>query len=137
MSTLCRWVRRSVTAGASVLVGGAFVGVSPVSASTLTVLYASPMATAGGAGTSCTTAAYSTISAAVAAAAAGDTVVACPGTYTEDVVIQVPLTLIGESATIGATGLSGAPTGAILGQEPYNGVTIEASKVTVEGFTVK
>jgi parallel beta-helix repeat protein len=125
-------------AGTALLLGTGvtFVAVAPASAAVRATIYASPSA-ADGTGTSCATATFSTISAAVASAAAGDTVVACPGTYTEDVVIQIPLTLIGESATIDATGLSGAPTGAILGQAPYNGVTIEASKVTVEGFTVK
>ena len=60
-----------------------------------------------------------------------------PGTYTEDVVITKALTLIGQNATINATGLPGASTGAILGQAPYNGVTIESSNVTVTGFTVE
>jgi hypothetical protein len=64
-------------------------------------------------------------------------VVVCPGTYTEDVVITKALTLIGQNATINATGLPGAPIGAILGQQPYNGITIEASNVTVKGFTVE
>jgi hypothetical protein len=54
-----------------------------------------------------------------------------------DVVISIPLTLIGESATINATGLAGAPAGAIEGQAPFNGITIESSHVTVEGFTVE
>ena len=72
----------------------------------------------------------------MASAASGDTVVACPGTYAEDVVITIPLRLVGQSATIDATGLSGAPTGAILGQAPYNGITIESSNVTVNGFKV-
>jgi hypothetical protein len=102
----------------------------------LPTLYVSPSATSGAAGTSCATANFSTISAAVASAASGDTVVACPGTYTEDVVITIPLTLVGQSALINATGLPGAPTGAILGQAPYNGITIESSNVTVEGFKV-
>jgi nitrous oxidase accessory protein NosD len=138
MSISCRWVGRCVAAGAIlVLGGGALVGISPASASNLTAIYASPNATAGAAGTSCATAAYSTINAAVAAASKGDTVVACAGTYTEDVVIQIPLTLIGESATINAAGLTGTSTGAVLGQDPYNGITIEASYVTVEGFTVE
>jgi hypothetical protein len=113
------------------------LAITSASASTLKTLYASPSATAGGAGTSCSTTAFSTISAAVAAAGPRDTVVACPGTYTEDVVIQLPLTLIGESATINAAGLPGAPKGSILGQARYNGITIEASHVTVEGFTVE
>ena len=127
-----------MAAGALVVVGGGITaGISPASAATLKVIYASPGATTGGAGTSCATAAYSTINAAVAATAKGGTVVACPGTYTEDVVIQTPLTLIGESATIDAAGLVGTTTGAILGQDPYNGITIEASHVTVQGFTVE
>jgi Right handed beta helix region len=101
------------------------------------VLFASPNANASGSGRSCRSANFATISAAVAASKAGGTVVACRGTYTEDVVIPIPLTLIGESATINATGLPGAPTGAIEGQAPFNGITIESSHVTVEGFKVE
>ena len=89
-----------------------------------------------GSGRSCRTAKFATISAAVAASKAGGTVVACPGTYREDVVIPIPLTLIGKWATINATGLPGAPTGAIEGQALFNGITIESSHVTVEGFQV-
>ncbi len=85
----------------------------------------------------CRRAQYTTIDSAVAAANPGDKVVVCPGTYTEDVVITKALTLIGQSAVINASGLPGAPTGAILGQAPYNGITIESSNVTVEGFTVE
>jgi parallel beta-helix repeat protein len=117
------------------LVLGVFVPqvASAVSARTL---YASPSASATGSGRSCASAQYATINAAVAAAADGGTVVACRGTYTEDVVIQKALTLIGQSATINATGLAGAPIGAVLGQQLFNGITIEASHVTVQGFTV-
>jgi hypothetical protein len=53
------------------------------------------------------------------------------------VVITKPLTLVGQHATINATGLPGAPTGSVLGQAPYNGITIESSNVTVKGFTVE
>ena len=132
------WVRGVTSTGAALLLAGAMAwgAVTPASAAVSPTLYASPSA-AGGAGTSCATAKYATISAAVAAATAGDTVIACAGTYTEDVVIPLALTLVGESATINATGLAGAPTGAILGQAPYNGITIESSNVTVEGFTVE
>jgi nitrous oxidase accessory protein NosD len=131
-------IRRLLFAGvAAVAVGGAGLAVaSAASAAALPALYASPSATSSAAGTSCSTANFSTISAAVASATSGDTVVACPGTYAEDVVITIPLTLVGESATINATGLRGAPTGTILGQAPYNGITIESSNVTVEGFKV-
>lgn len=79
---------------------------------------------------------YSTIGAAVAASAPGGRVVVCPGTYREDVVIQKPLDLVGLFATIDASGLPGAPIGSILGQAPYNGITIESSHVTVRGFIV-
>jgi Periplasmic copper-binding protein (NosD) len=131
-------IRRLLFAGvAAVALGGAgMAGASAASAGTLPTLYASPSGMPSAAGTSCATANFSTISDAVASAASGDTVVACPGTYAEDVVITIPLTLVGQSATINAKGLPGAPTGAILGQAPYNGITIESSNVTVEGFKV-
>ena len=131
-------IRRLLFAGvaAAALGGAGLAEASAASGGTLPTLYASPSATAGAAGTSCATANFSTISDAVASAASGDTVVACPGTYAEDVVITIPLTLVGQSATINAKGLPGAPTGAILGQAPYNGITIESSNVTVEGFKV-
>ncbi len=131
-------IRRLLFAGvAAVALGGAGLAeASAASAGTLPTLYASPSATPSAAGTSCATANFSTISDAVANAASGDTVVACPGTYAEDVVITIPLTLVGQSATINAKGLPGAPIGAILGQAPYNGITIESSNVTVEGFKV-
>ncbi len=131
-------IRRLLLSGvAAAAFGGAGLAeASAASAAVLPTLYASPNATPSGAGTSCATANFSTISDAVASAASGDTVVACPGTYAEDVVITIPLTLVGQSATINATGLPGAPTGAILGQAPYNGITIESSNVTVQGFKV-
>ena len=75
---------------------------------------------------------YATISAAVAASRPGRAVcVACPGAYTEDVIITRPLTLVGESAHDHRDRLPGAPTGAIGGQAPFNGITIESSHVTV------
>ena len=101
-------------------------------------IYVSPAGATGSSGTSCATAAYSNIDTALAKAVAGDTVVACPGTYREDVVVRVPfLSLVGESATINAAGLPGTAIGAVEGQDLYNGITIEASRVTVEGFTVE
>ncbi len=138
-------LRAGWVAGASIalVAGGASLAMPSAASATPTkptaprIVFASPHAKATGSGKSCRTAKYSTIGAAVAKSRVGGTVIACPGTYTEDVVIQTPLTLVGLSATINATGLGGAPTGAILGQAPYNGITIESSKVTVEGFKVE
>ncbi len=71
----------------------------------------------------CSDAPYSTISSAVAAASAGATVVVCPGTYTEDVVINKALMLTGQGATIDAAGLN-------------NAIQVVSSDVTVSGFTL-
>jgi parallel beta-helix repeat protein len=90
-----------------------------------------------GGGWGCGHAQYSTIEAAVTAASPGATVIVCSGIYTEDVVITKALTVVGQGATIDAKGLAGAPSGAILGQDPYNGITIESSNVTVRGFKVE
>jgi hypothetical protein len=132
-----------IAVAATALIGGAGMLVMASGASATQrlsagprVLFAAPGAKPAGSGRSCRTAKYATISAAVAASKAGGTVVACPGTYREDVVIPIPLTLIGRRATINATGLPGAPTGAIEGQALFNGITIESSHVTVEGFKV-
>jgi parallel beta-helix repeat protein len=134
--------RRALSAAGavSIVVGGSIAFAGPALASPASwhqTIYASPNAKSQSSGRSCYRAKYSTISAAVAAASSGDTVVACAGTYTEDVVIPIPLTLVGKHATINAAGLPGAPTGAVLGQQPYNGITIESSHVTVRGFTVE
>ena len=143
MNVLSGRVARIAFAAAALIGGGAMLAIpSGASAHHLwrtapRVLFASPGANPAGSGRSCRTAKFATISAAVAASKAGGVVVACRGTYTEDVVIPIPLTLIGESATINATGLAGAPTGAIEGQAPFNGITIESSHVTVEGFKVE
>ncbi|MBZ5607887.1 MAG: right-handed parallel beta-helix repeat-containing protein [Acidobacteriia bacterium] len=74
-----------------------------------------------------------TISKAVAAAAAGDTIQVAAGTYKENVVIKAPLALIGAGSattTIDATGLP-------------NGVTVDGSgaaglgNIVISGFTVQ
>ncbi|HMK97312.1 MAG TPA: NosD domain-containing protein [Acidimicrobiales bacterium] len=140
MSILHTSFRRRAAAGALSVVSGTALACSPTTSASAaaTTIYVSPMAAAGAPGTSCATAAYSTIDSALAKASPGDTVVACAGTYREDVVVRVPfLSLVGESATIDAAGLPGNATGAVVGQDLYNGITIEASRVTVEGFTVE
>ena len=77
-----------------------------------------------GNGSGCGNARYSTIGAAVAAANSGDTVMVCPGIYDEDVVVNKTLTLIGQNATIDATGFD-------------NGVQVLASHSAVEGLVVE
>jgi hypothetical protein len=110
----------AVAAGVLVLAGTASAsGGKPAGA-----LYVSTQGSAGAAGKNCGTAAFSSIGAAVAAAAEGGTVVVCPGTYTEDVIVQKALTLTGQNATIDATGLE-------------NAIQVVASDVSVSGFTLE
>lgn len=71
----------------------------------------------------CDDAKYSTISAGVAAAQPGDTVQVCSGTYKEDVLVNKSISLVGENASINATGLQ-------------NGIVITSSNVSVSGFMV-
>ncbi|HXW81547.1 MAG TPA: NosD domain-containing protein, partial [Acidimicrobiales bacterium] len=80
----------------------------------------------GGSPSACASASYTTISSAVSAASAGDTIVVCPGFYTEGVVVPAgkPLTIKG----------IGNPTINALNQD--NGVQVLASWTTVEGLRV-
>src|ERR1017187_3307233 len=76
---------------------------------------------------------YSTIQAAVTAAAAGDVINVWPGTYKEDVVIGKPLSLIGagwDASVIDATGM---PDGIFVDGVDHAGL----ANVTIAGFTVK
>jgi hypothetical protein len=70
---------------------------------------------------------YTTISAAVAAASSGDTIVVYPGTYNESVVLD------GSGLTVKSA--KGAAATVVNPQGGY-GFAIEASSVTVQGFTV-
>ena len=78
---------------------------------------------------SCPTAGYSTIQAAVNAAAPDSRVVVCPGTYDEGVRIEKPLSLLGWGAVIDAKSSAFG-----------NGVQIVGpggSGSTVKGFTIE
>ena len=78
--------------------------------------------------------AYATIGAAVNAAAGGDTIVVCPGTYRELVTVPAgkPLTITGAGhPVVDATGLSDPAAG------QYSGVLVQASDTTIEGLTVE
>jgi hypothetical protein len=85
---------------------------------------------------------YATISAAVAIAPAGATVLVCPGTYSEQVVISTPLTLEGISAgnadrpvISASSGLSANVTN-ILGAAVAAQVLVEAGPVNLSSITV-
>jgi Right handed beta helix region len=106
------------------------------------VLFVSPAGQIGSADRSCETAAFSSVQSAVNAAPAHGTVVVCAGTYTEDVIVSAPLTLVGEQAVINGSQTANGncdqlgPAGP--GSAPcLAGVTIKSSHVTVEGFTVQ
>ncbi len=76
---------------------------------------------------SCSSAAYATIGAAVAAATTpGTHIVVCPGIYREDVTVETPVTIEGIQATVDATG------------NP-NGFTLKppAAGTTIKGFTIE
>jgi parallel beta-helix repeat protein len=76
---------------------------------------------------------YSTISAAVAAASAHDTVKVAPGTYAEDVVIGKPLSLIGDNRDNTIIDASGLANGVYVDGLDNRGLR----EVVVTGFTIK
>ena len=104
------------------------------------VLYVSPHARSGNAGRSCQSATFRTIQSAVNAARAGGTVVACAGTYHEQVVIAKPLSLVGLRASIDEAGVTPSLNVTIPGlgtQTIFAGVVIVSSHVQLSGFTVR
>ena len=122
---------------------GLAVGV-PVEAATTLVVDDDGFASA----TNCndpTTAAYSTISAAVAAASPGDTIKVCPGLYAEQVTIGQNsllqtlnnLTLLGPQAGVDARTRAFVPATEAIIDDPCGPVQIEADNVTLDGFTVQ
>jgi Right handed beta helix region len=121
-------------AAVSLLAFGAAAGAAQASVGG--TVYVSPQATSAGADTSCWTASYSDITTAVAAVVPGGTVVVCPGTYDEEVVVTKPLNLVGRHATINA---HGQPPLTIAGMTlpGSDGIAVlQASNVNVSGFTV-
>lgn len=79
--------------------------------------------------------AYPTISAGVDAVSPGGIVAVCPGTYTEDVVITKPVTLIGLGATVQPDASDTSPVAQLVGGN--DAFTVLASNVTITGFTVQ
>jgi parallel beta-helix repeat protein len=105
------------------------------------VLYVSPFARSHGADRSCLSARFRHIQSAVNAAPPGGTVVVCPGTYHEQVVVTKPLSLQGLRATIDEAGVTPGlqvPLPPPLGpQTIFAAVVIFSSSVQFSGFTVE
>jgi parallel beta-helix repeat protein len=117
-------------------------GAVAAQAKTVTTLYVSPSGTSGAADTSCSTARYSAINAAIAAAKSGGTVVVCKGTYDTQAVVGKPLSLVGRAGavinpkgqpplTIGTTKLSGSIG---IGVLSTTNVRVSGFKVLDAGF---
>lgn len=84
---------------------------------------------------------HPTISLAVAAASAGDTITVCPGTYPELVNVNKTLTLLGAQSGVDArlvtrTGLP-ATESVVTGAAGTTSFNVTASNVTIDGFTVQ
>ena len=96
-------------------------------------------ASPSGSGQSCNSAKYSTIKAGLKAAPAWSTVVVCPGSYHEQVVIKKPVSLVGLHAAINQQGV----TPSLVVNVPhvgkltiFAGVVILSSHVSIQGFQV-
>jgi parallel beta-helix repeat protein len=75
-------------------------GAAAAQAKTVITLYVSPSGTSGAADTSCSTAGYTAINAAITAAKSGGTVVVCKGTYDTQAVVSKPLSLVGRAGAV-------------------------------------
>jgi hypothetical protein len=103
------------------------------------ILYVSRHAWPWGADRSCRSARFRTIQSAVNAVRPGGTVVVCPGTYHEQVVLNKPVSLQGQRATIDQAGVT--PTFSVtipgLGTETiFAAVVMVSSDIRFSGFTV-
>ena len=102
-------------------------------------LFVSPRAWPWGADRSCRSARFRTIQSAVNAARPGSTVVVCKGTYHEQVVLNKPLSLQGQRATIDQAGVTPAFQVTLPGlgtQTIFAGVVMVSSDIRFTGFTV-
>ena len=94
-----------------------------------TTLYVSPHASSRAPDLSCSSARFRTIQSAVNAAGPGSAVVVCPGTYHEQVVVNKPVSLEGQGATIDEAGVK--PAFQVHLPPPFGTQTIFAAVVMV------
>jgi hypothetical protein len=133
-----------LSAVVTALIGSLMVLVSPAGATTVHWVNdddQSPPRTPPG--TSCKNPGYASIAAAVTAAAGGDTIVVCPGTYAESVTVNKSLSLRGFNTTIrdcfGTVTPNPLrdtivdPPGTLTG----TGFNVMASGVSIQGFVIK
>jgi nitrous oxidase accessory protein NosD len=121
----------------SVSAAGPAAGGAPTGA-----LYVSPHGVAGAAGADCSSAAYSSVQAALDRAPSRGTVVVCRGSYKGNVVISKPLRLTGKPGAV--IHASATPTGNCDQNGPFGpgsapclaGVTVKSADVAVLGLTV-
>jgi parallel beta-helix repeat protein len=122
MKSLFKHAAAAGLVGAAVAASG--VAATAASAAPSTV-YVSPTGSSGAHGSSCRSATFSSIQAAVEATRSRGTVVVCPGVYQESVTIDRTVNLFGRpGAIVDATG------------QAY-GIGVAASGVTVSGLTVE
>jgi nitrous oxidase accessory protein NosD len=112
-------------------------GAVEAQAGTVTTLYVSPSGTLSAADTSCGTAGYSSINAAITAASSGGKVVVCRGTYHTQVIVSKPLNLIGkQGAVINANGQPPLTVGTMKLPGSIGIGVLATSNVRVSGFQV-
>ncbi len=111
-------------------------GVGAVMTSTAEAAPAAPTVLIVGHSAKCT-GTYSTISAAVAAAAPGNTIQVCAGTYNETVNVPIPLNFVGAKANVKGTRKVTAATESTV-SDPNGDFVIGsgASGTTINGFTL-
>ena len=85
----------------------------------------------------CPGASFTTIQSAVNAAASGDTIRVCAGTYPETVTISKTLTLLGAQSGVDARTRAAAPGSESVVHGAGGGFNIVASNVVINGFTIE
>ena len=80
---------------------------------------------------------YPTITAAIAGASAGDTIIVQSGTYPENLIINKPLTLIGENSANTVVVGTGTPNATAKAYAVGPSVfTVTSDNVKISGFTI-